>query len=205
MKLLLTSAGFSNDQIRKKFLDELRSPISESRVLMVAYARNPEELAYVGESRREVEELGFTNVHIANMHDIVDVSCMGDFDVIYVCGGNTFAILAKMREAGLDALVIAQVQRGAFYVGVSAGSIIAGPTIDMAGWGSEGDPNDVELKDLSGFGLVAFTIFPHYRSELEDEVREFRARVQYDVIELTNDEAAYVDGDNFEIVGRTYR
>ena len=73
---------------------------------------------------------------------------------MYVCGGNTFKILHKLRETRLDVYITKQVEQGALYVGVSAGSIIAGPDIEIAGWGSEGDENEVNLQDLEGFNFT---------------------------------------------------
>lgn len=145
----------------------------------------------MNESKKEIQQLGFEDIVIANMHNTVDVSNLGDFNVIYVCGGNTFAILQKLRETGLSAFIIQQVQAGAVYVGVSAGSIIAGPSIEMASWGSEGDENEIGLKDLSGLSLVDIEVFPHFHEELRSEVEEFKKKVSYRVYELTNGQAVF--------------
>jgi dipeptidase E len=126
------------------------------------------------------------------MHNTVDVKGLKKFDIIYVCGGNTFAILNKLRETKLDQFIIEAVNNGTIYVGVSAGSIIAGPDIEIAGWGSEGDKNEINLKNLSGFNLANVGIFPHFHEELRSEVEEFKKKVSYEVIELTNGEAVLV-------------
>lgn len=203
MKLFLTSAGFTNQEIAREFLAQLPFPVGQSRVLIVAYAQNPEEEFYVNESKKEIQQLGFENIVIANMHHPVDVSSLGDFSVIYVCGGNTFAILQKLRETGLSAFIIQQVQAGAVYVGVSAGSIIAGPSIEIASWGSEGDENKISLEDLSGFNLVDLTVFPHFHEELRSEIEEFKKKVSYRVFELTNDQAIFVNDSEVTLFGGT--
>ncbi len=199
--LFLTSAGFINQQISKAFLAELQKPISETKTLIVAYAQNPNEEFYVNESKEELQKLGIKNITIANMHRTVDVASLDNFDVVYVCGGNTFAILNKLRETGLDKFIISQVNSGAIYVGVSAGSIIAGPGIEIAGWGSEGDKNEIGLKDMKGFHLSDIAVFPHFHEELRDEVKEFRSKVEYKVIELTNDQAIFVKDNEIKIIG----
>ena len=48
-KLLLTSAGLVNKEISQVLLRELRKPVDESRVLVVAYAQNENEEFYVNE------------------------------------------------------------------------------------------------------------------------------------------------------------
>lgn len=201
MKLFLTSAGFANQEISKVFLEQLPRPASESGVLIVTYAQNLKEEFYVNESKEEMRRIGFENIVIANMHNPIDVSNLGNFNVIYVCGGNTFAILQKLRETGLDAFIVYQVHAGAVYVSVSAGSIIAGPSVEIASWGSEGDENKIGLEDLTGFGLVNIEVFPHFHEELRLEVEEFKKKVPYKVFELTNDQAVFVNGSATTILG----
>lgn len=201
MKLFLTSAGFTNNKISQKFLQQLSLPITANRILIIAYAKNPKEESCLNESKKEIELLGFTDVVIANMANDIDVAKLGNFAAIYVCGGNTFSILNKMRETKLDNFIIDQVEGGAIYVGVSAGSIIAGPEIKIAGWGSEGDENEIGLRDLTGLKFVNIAIFPHFCPELTVEVEEFRSKVEYQVIELTNDQAVFVDGTRVVKIG----
>jgi dipeptidase E len=199
--LFLTSAGFINQEISRAFLTELSKPVENTEVLVVAYAQNSQEEFYVNESKEELKNLGFKDITVVNMHHAVDVKDLANFDAIYVCGGNTFAILNKLRETGLDAFIISQVNSGAIYVGVSAGSIIAGPDIEIAGWGSEGDKNEIGLRDLTGLNFTNIAVFPHFHEELRVEVKEFRAKVKYEVIELTNDQAVFVKDSAAKIIG----
>ncbi len=85
---------------------------------------------------------------------------------------------------------------------MSAGSIIAGKTIEIAGWGSEGDKNDVELEDLSGFGFTDVAVFPHYNVSQKDEVQEFRNQVTYPIIEITDNQMVIVKGKKVKRLGR---
>ncbi len=59
------------------------------------------------------------------------------------------------------------IRRKRFYLVVSAGSIIVGPDIEVA---SLGDPNDVNLDDLTGLKLVPYIITPHYNKKEESDV-----------------------------------
>lgn len=210
--LILTSAGLSNQDIKGAFLGLLKKPISEIKVLIVAYAQNSEEEFYVNQTKVELESLGAVHINIANMHYDINIGELEIFDkipntkpdAIYVCGGNTFAILNKLRETGLDNYVVeqvsAQTSTDCIYIGVSAGSIIAGPSIEIAGWGSEADENKIGLADLTGFGLTNISIFPHYHDELKAEVDEFKSKVSYEVVELTNDQAVVIRGEEVELI-----
>ncbi len=200
-KLLLTSNGLRNEQIIKTFLDELSKKVEEINALVVAYAQTQEEEFYVNESKQELLKLGVQTVVVKNINDLVDVDKLPDFDLMYVCGGNTFKILHKLRETRLDVYITKQVEQGALYVGVSAGSIIAGPDIEIAGWGSEGDENEVNLQDLEGFNFTDIAVFPHFHEELRREVEEFRKKVEYRVVELTDEQALIVIDDFDKLVG----
>ena len=83
-------------------------------------------------------------------------------------------------------------EAGSVYVGVSAGSIIAGPSIDIAGWGSEADKNEVGIKDLQGLNFTNIQIYPHFREELRGEIDGFRKISQNPVSELFNGEALII-------------
>ncbi len=192
MKLILTSAGLSNQKIVNAFLKLLVREPKETSLLVVAYGQNKEENFYINESRKEVEDLGF-KVVVLNMNESFSVDDLQNFDVIYVCGGNTFSILSKMRNTGIDNYIKSQVSKGTIYFGVSAGSIIAGPSIEIAGWGIDGDDNEIGLEDMEGFNFTDTAIFPHFEEEKNrDEVEEFKKKVSYPIQELTNDQALVI-------------
>lgn len=198
-KLLLTSAGFINPETAEVLMKEIPKQAEWCKVLMVSYTQNKAEDSYVVASKKELEALGFKDVKIINLHKPTKPEVV---DVIYVCGGNTYAILQKMKETGLDKFIIEAVNKGVLYIGVSAGSIIAGKTIDIAGWGSEGDSNDVGLKDLSGFGFTDVAVFPHYKMNQKNEVAEFKNKVTHAVMEITDNQIILVRGSRAKKIGK---
>lgn len=200
MKLFLTSTGLSNPKITESFLKIIGSAPEKASALVIAYGQNEIERFYIEEAKKQVERLGI-NTASHNMQDAFDIKDLPNFDIIYVCGGNTFSILDKMREVKIDDYIKLQVERGAVYVGVSAGSIIAGPSIEIAGWGIDGDENKIGLKDLKGFGLTDTTVFPHFDdARQKEEVEEFKKRVDYPVQELTDDQALVIIGEEKYII-----
>jgi len=78
--------------------------------------------------------------------------------LILVGGGNTFALLGHMRSRGLLGAIAERVRSGgAAYLGWSAGSNVACPTIHTT--------NDMPVADpggLDAMGLVPFQINAHY-------------------------------------------
>jgi dipeptidase E len=201
MKLLLTSAGLENKKVADFFLSILPKPPEKCSLLMVAYAQDNEEISWVEEGKKELSDLGFTNLHFFNLSEKKFDWQSENFEVIFVFGGGTFDILERMRITGIDKAIKDYVRnRGAVYFGISASSIIAGPDIEIAGWGSDPDENDIGLQDLTGLGLTDIAVFPHFKTQQKDEVEEFRKKVNYPVIGLTDNEAIFVDDTGYKII-----
>ncbi len=193
MKLLLTSAGLKNKKVTDFFSSILPKAPKDCSIIMVAYALKPEEQFYIDESKKELVDLGINEITTFNLKE-ENFNLLQTFDIIYVCGGNTFAILDRMRKTGIDKYIIEKTRNGnSLYFGVSAGSIIAGPNLFTAGWGSEGDSNKVDLKDLSGFKFTDISILPHFKYQLAEELENLKKKVDYTVIGLTDEEAIYID------------
>jgi dipeptidase E len=78
-------------------------------------------------------------------------------EAIFVGGGNTYALLDRLRRSGLLAAIRDRVRAGVPYIGSSAGSNIAGPNILTTN-----DWNVVGLGAFDALGLVPFNVNPHY-------------------------------------------
>lgn len=191
MKLLLTSDGLKTPELLQQARQALPQAPEDCKAVLISYSA-PEEEHYVQEAKQEIVDLGISNIQEVNMRRPVDVGALGQADMIYMCGGNTFNILSKLRETGLFEYVQRQVENGALYVGVSAGSILAGPNIQISGWGSEGDKNDIGLEDLMGFGWTDKIIFPHYRPDLATDVESFEDKFACKVTPLTDTQGIYL-------------
>lgn len=198
MKLLLTSAGFENKKVGEIFIYEIEKNPVEVKVLIVASARTPEENFYVGESQKELEQCGIKDISVYNLDRDIVFDELKQYDVVYVCGGNTFFIYSQMKKFGFDVAIVEYIKTGGFYIGVSAGSVIPGPSIEIAGWGANGDKNDIGLKDLTGLKIVDFAISPHFKEEERDEIGEFQSMVNYKVETLMDDQAILVKDSKIE-------
>ncbi|MGI8486520.1 MAG: Type 1 glutamine amidotransferase-like domain-containing protein [Thermomicrobiales bacterium] len=88
------------------------------------------------------------------------------FDGVYIGGGNTFRLLDILQRTGLDRKFVAFAKSGKPISGGSAGAIVLGQDIGIAG--SFGDANEVGLRDTSGLDLLrdmrgaAHLVLPHY-------------------------------------------
>lgn len=76
---------------------------------------------------------------------------------------------------------------------MSAGSIIAGQDIEIAGWGMDGDENDIALSDLTGMSLTDKVIFPHYTDANESEVLDFEKTRGVKVVRMEDGDGMFIE------------
>jgi len=86
------------------------------------------------------------------------LATLASAEALFMGGGNTYALLQRLRGAGLLEAIRARVAAGMPYAGASAGSNVAGPTILTTN-----DWNVVGLDRFDALGLVGFNINPHYK------------------------------------------
>src|SRR2546423_2521613 len=126
------------------------------RVLFVPFAavvRTYDE--YAARVRRNFRQMGY---EVESIHESSDARASVErADAIAVGGGNTFHLLRGLYEAGVVEGLRARVERGVPYVGWSAGSNVACPTIRTTN-----DMPIVEPPTFNALNLVPFQINPHY-------------------------------------------
>jgi len=100
-------------------------------------------------------EIGHEIVSIHRFND--PVAAVKDASAIVVGGGNTWKLLKMIRDNKLIDVVRKKVIAGTPYIGWSAGSNLACPTIRTTN-----DMPVVEPDSFSAFNLIPFQINPHY-------------------------------------------
>ncbi|MBU3897143.1 MAG: Type 1 glutamine amidotransferase-like domain-containing protein [Nanoarchaeota archaeon] len=199
--IILTSAGLSNQKITEEFLKLVNKSQSGIKVIFVPTAsRTKEELFYVDKSKKELLDIGVKdeNIKVFNLDHKISYEEVEGFDVIYVCGGNTPYLLQKVRETGFDNIIKQFVENGKLYFGVSVGSIIAGPSIEIS---IPFDSNDVKMTDFTGLNLTDIVISPHYKEAEKEIIEEFRKKLKYKIIPLTDNQALLILNNEISLIG----
>src|ERR1700737_1694895 len=123
-------------------------------VMFVPYAVH-DRRAYTAKAQERLGEMGppATSIHdVPNMPRAVD-----EAEGIFVGGGNTFRLLKGLYDHDLLGPIRRRVAAGVPYIGSSAGSIVACPTLKTTK-----DMPVVQPPAFEALGLVPFQISPHY-------------------------------------------
>jgi dipeptidase E len=173
------------------------------RLAFVPYALHDRE-AYGATVRKRLEPLGF---QVATVLD--DEDCTGIVDgaeAIFVGGGNTFRLLDRLHGHGLVDRIRQRALDGMPYIGSSAGTVIAAPTLKTTN-----DMPIVQPPTFDALGLVRFQINPHYvdpdpgsmhmGETRETRLREFHEENDAAVVGLREGAILRVEGKRMLIKG----
>jgi dipeptidase E len=189
----------------EKLIKFLPKPPQELKIAFIPTAADPyEDKWFIKEDRDEFVRKGFQikDVDINGKNEQKLFKELGDVDIIFVGGGNTFYLLQKTRESGFDRVVKKLITKGIIYVGASAGANLACPTIEPIK--PFDDPGKAsELKTFEGLNLVDFIVLPHFDNKnkkiCEKIIKEY-GRKGRKVIPITDKQAIMVSGDNHRVI-----
>ena len=141
------------------YLDHAESEIrdvvgSGTSVLFVPYAVR-DRGAYAAKALERFRNMGLSLISI---HDISNMPrAIDEAESIFVGGGNTFRLLKGLYDHDLLGPIRRRVAAGVPYIGSSAGSIVACPTLKTTK-----DMPVVQPPSFEALGLIPFQISPHY-------------------------------------------
>ena len=156
--LLISNSTNAGDAYLQHPLEQIKSFLGNDRInaLFIPYAGVTISFDdYTSRVRERFREIGHD---ITSIHEAQDpVQAVQSARAIVVGGGNTFHLAKMMQEQDLLPPIRDKVLAGTPYLGWSAGSNMACPTIRTT--------NDMPIVEPEGFqalNLVPFQINPHY-------------------------------------------
>ena len=162
MNLLLLSNSTNYGEPYMKWCSSIISNFvnDNSSVVFIPYAAVG--FSYNDYTDKVNQALSSYNINVHNLDDFDDkIQALQDATAIFVGGGNTFHLLKSLQKLNLINTIQKLVSNGLTYVGWSAGSNIASPTICTTN-----DMPIVEPESFDSLGLVPFQINPHFTEEL---------------------------------------
>lgn len=140
------------------YLEHAREPLSEilhdvDELVFLPFALADYE-AYTEQVRKAMEPLG---ISVVGAHGSDPASTIGQAKALFTGGGNTFRLMRAVHALGLLDIIKSRVVNGIPYIGSSAGTNVAAPTLRTTN-----DMPIVEPPSFESFGFVPFQINPHY-------------------------------------------
>jgi dipeptidase E len=134
---------------------EIRSFLGEmKRVLFVPFALHDRD-KYAATAEQRFANMGY---ELSSIHRTVNAAqAVNDADAVFIGGGNTFRLLKALYDFDLLGPIRERVAEGMPYIGSSAGSNVAAPTIKTTN-----DMPIVQPPSFDALSLVNFQINPHY-------------------------------------------
>lgn len=127
---------------------------SVANVLFIPYALFDRD-AYTATARERFQKMGYG---LDSIHTAADAQqAVNEAEAIFIGGGNTFRLLKALYDADVLQIIRRRVSEGMPYIGSSAGSNVAGPTIKTTK-----DMPIVQPPSFDALGLVLFQISPHF-------------------------------------------
>ena len=162
--------------------------------------------AYATKTQERFRAMGcqLTSVHdVSNARRVVERA-----SAIFVGGGNTFRLLKGLYDADLLGAIRERVSAGVPYIGSSAGSIVACPSLKTTK-----DMPVVQPPSFEALGLVRFQISPHYLDPdpssmhmgetQEERIKQFLEENGESVVGLREGSMLRVEGGAVTLKGST--
>jgi dipeptidase E len=190
------------------------SPESPKTILYVPYALKDGD-GYAQKSIEALAKLNIKAIPANSVDDPVALLDSGRVDGVYISGGNTFRLIDRLQKTGLLKAIKKKVEDGMPFMGSSAGSNVAGPTVKTTN-----DMPIIQPESFDAMNLVPFQINPHYPQyegtvyykmgdeyvahsgeTRADRINEFHEENKTPVVGLKEGSALRVTGDKVELLG----
>ena len=185
-------------------IDKLYKDIEE--ILFIPYAQ-PSGISYDDYTDAVQEALNTLGIEVKGIHDYTDAKeAIKNAKGIFVGGGNTFLLVSKLYDFGLWEVLKEVIEQGTPYLGTSAGTNIAGLTMNTT--------NDMPIvlpPSYKTLGIVPFNFNAHFiptdlnsthKGETrETRIKEFQSLVSIPVLGIKEGSWLRVKGEDIFLRG----
>lgn len=202
MKLFLLS-----NNLTEKTSDELKNFLGDknAKALFVTTAAVPYGLEDKPEwLTRSIDEISpFVDSYdeISLEEDTHIPKSLGEYDFVFVLGGNSFYLAYRLNETGFGATLKNYIKNDGLYLGSSAGSLIL--MDDISEFAIADDPSKAP-EIHSGLNLIEEAIIPHVDNDRYKDImatiKNNYSKKQLEVVSLNDDQAFLVDGNLKKII-----
>ena len=128
MRVILTSAGLETKELQDYFLEILGClDMTAVRALFIPTAAiNADAIAVLPKCMNDLLKCGIPdkNIKVNDLHKGMRIDELRQFDMVYLCGGDTRYLIQRMNETGFHKTLMEYIKADGVVLGVSAGSLI---------------------------------------------------------------------------------
>lgn len=127
MRVLLTSAGLETEEIKEYFMDMAGKEMSLVKALFIPTAAiDAGAIEVLPKCMNDLLKCGILNenIRVYDLHRGMELEELRQYDVVYLCGGNTAYLLERVNATGFHRTLMTYIQENGMVIGVSAGSLI---------------------------------------------------------------------------------
>jgi dipeptidase E len=155
--LASTSTLYDGDYL-DYLLPELKILFKDCKTLLfIPYAR-PSGISYNDYTQKVSFAFAKIDIKVSGIHEFENpIEAVKNTEAIFTGGGNTFLLVATLYNNNLIEILKQTIEAGIPYLGTSAGSNIAGMTMNTT--------NDMPIvlpQSFNTLGLIPFNLNPHY-------------------------------------------
>ncbi len=181
-KILLTSTGFDNKKFEELFVANVGKPINKVKALLVPTAANDDESrSVIPFCRQDLTNAGVLEENVID-YDLdrpMGLEELIQYDAIYFCGGSEVYLMESINRVGFAPVLLQAVEQGLFYIGVSAGSMIASTSVE------------------NSLGIIDNPLEPH----CEENITSCGALPPAGApVNISDDQAVWITDDGAEII-----
>ena len=208
MKLILTSKGLCNRKIEIAFIELLNKRINSVSVCIIPTAAKELKAEHprIIEAKAIFTKLGVKKVDLLDI-EVDRVEKLITYDVIYIGGGDPVHLLDVLRRTGADSIFTKLVEKEITIIGVSAGSLVLGPHLNIVEYFTPYLVTDKKF-DLKSLGLFDFPIMPHADREdifrcdepIENELSRYEIKYGESVIRIKDENALMIDNKKIRMI-----
>lgn len=165
MRVLLTSAGLETEAIKEYFMDMIGKDMSLVKALFIPTAAiDAEAIEVLPKCMNDLLKCGIQNknIKVYDLHVGMKMDELQQYDVVYLCGGNTAYLLERINATGFNATLMDFIWAGGMVIGVSAGSLIFSNNLPD-NLGLVNTKLDVHCAEGEKCGKVAYPLKNHVR------------------------------------------
>lgn len=133
MRVMLTSAGLETEEIKECFMTMAGKDMALVKALFIPTAAiDADAIEVLPKCMNDLLKCGIPNKNITvyDLHAGMDMEELRQYDVVYLCGGNTQYLLKRVNDTKFRHSLMEYIGNNGLVIGVSAGSLIFSNNLD---------------------------------------------------------------------------